>query len=179
MNKMNEIKRSFLYDILRYEMSTEIQIAVANEFLGKNGKCNIFPNTDDGLERMLCVTDKSEIVRAIYFGQYNWTDECVGFNGFGNIESFEGAWDAVDSYQFIDWLIGGEEDEFLGSAYMIMQEDEIADMLNKFVECFADELGYDQEQVESWVFAKDFTAKQLCREDWDDLVKDYLNYEQK
>lgn len=179
MNKMIEIKRSFLYDILRYEMSTEIQIAVANEFLGKIGKRNIFPNTDDGLERMLCVTDRSEIVRAIYFGQYNWTDECVGFNDFGNIESFDDAWDAVNICDFITWLIEGKEDEFLDSAYMIMQEDEIADMLNRFVECFADELEYDQEQVESWVFSKDFTAKQLCREDWNDLLKDYLNYEQK
>ena len=179
MDKMNEIKRNFLRDILCYEMSTEIQIAVANEFLGKNDEHNIFPNTEDGLERMLCVTDRSEVVRAIYFGHYNWVDDCVRFNDFGNIESFDDAWDAVELYQFIDWLIGGEEDEFLDSAYMIMQEDEIADMLNRFVECFADELGYDQDDVESWVFSKDFTAKQLCREDWNDLLKDYLNYEQK
>jgi hypothetical protein len=179
MNKMNEIKRNFLYEIIRYEMSTEIQIVVANEFLGKNGNRNIFPNTDDGLENLLCATDRSEIVRAIYFGEYKWTDKCVGFNDYGNIESFDDAWDAVDIYQFIDWLIDGEEDDFIGSTYMIMQEDEIADMLNRFVEYFADEFGYDYEQVESWVFSKDFTAKQLCREDWNDLHKDYLNYEQK
>lgn len=179
MNKMIEIKRSFLRDILRYEMSTEIQIAVANEFLGKKGKRSIFPNTEDGLEEMLCATDRSEIVRAFCFGRYNWDDECVRFTPFGNIESYDDVWDVVDGKEFIDWLIGGEEDEFLDSAYMIMQEDEIADMLNRFVECFADELEYDQEQVESWVFSKDFTAKQLCREDWNDLLKDYLNYEQK
>lgn len=179
MNKMIEIKRSFLRDILVYEMSTEIQIAVANEFLGKKGKRNIFPNTEDGLEEMLCVTDRSEIVRGIYFGQYNWTDECVRFNDFGNIESFGEAWEVVDVKEFVNWLIEGKKDEFLDSAYMIMQEDEIADILNRFVECFADELGYDQDVVESWVFSKDFTAKQLCREDWNDLLKDYLNYEQK
>ena len=179
MNKMNEIKRSFLRDILRYEMSTEIQIAVANEFLRKKGQRNIFPNTEDGLEEMLCATDKSEIVRAFCFGRYNWDADCVRLNVYSNIESFDDVWDVVDINQFIDWLIDGEKDEFLDSAYMIMQEDEIADMLNRFVECFADEFGYYQDDVESWVFSKDFTAKQLCREDWDDLLINYLNYEQK
>lgn len=179
MNKMIEIKRSFLYDILCYEMTTEIQIAVVNEFLGKNGQRNIFPNTDDGLESMLCTTNRSEIVRALYFGKYNWTDDCVGFNAYANIESFGDVWEAVGICEFINWLIEGKEDEFLGNAYMIMQADETADVLNRFVECFADELDYDQEKVESWVFSKDFTAKQLCREDWNDLVKDYLDYEQK
>ena len=179
MNEMNEIKRSFLYDILCYEMTTEIQIAVVNEFLEKNGQRNIFPNTDDGLESMLCTTNRSEIVRAIHFGQYNWYDDCVRFDAYANIESFDDAWCVVDIKKFIDWLIEGKEDEFLSNAYMIMQADETADVLNRFVECFADELDYDQEKVESWVLSKDFTVKQLCREDWDCLVKDYLNYGQK
>ena len=176
--EMNEIKKDFLNDILKYEMSDTIQCRMANEYINIHNGRTIFMNDDDGLEDMLCATDKSEIVRAICFGNYRFNDKFVRINDHCNIESLDDVWDCVSMENMIDWLINGDEDD-LADAYMILKEDDIADVLNYFVECFADNLDYEHEDVSNWVYEEDINVIQLCREDWDNLHEEFKMWKER
>lgn len=170
--ELNEIKKDFLYDILNYEMSNAIQCMMANEYLNFVGERKIYVNDEDGLEDMLEGFERAEIVRAMCFGNYNYNDAFVKINDHCDIESLDDVWDCVDIKKYIDWLINGDEDD-LTDAYMILKEDDIADALNFFVECFADNLDYEYDDVSKWVYEEDINVIQLCREDWDNLHENF------
>ena len=177
--ELNNIKRDFLKDILKYEMSNPIQCMMANEYIDvHNCGTNVFMNDEDGLESMLETTERSEIVRAICYGDYRYNDTFVKLNGYRNLESYDDVWDTVEIEHYIDWLINGNEDD-LADAYMILKEDDIADVLNYFVECFADNLDYEHDDVSKWVYEEDINVIQLCREDWDNLHENFKMWNSK
>lgn len=175
---MEKIKYDFLKDILSYSMSDSIQVMMANEYLGFKGERNIFINDEDGLEQMLCAIDRSEIVRAICFGNYRFNDKFVKFNDHCNIESLDDVWDCVSMEDMVDWLTNGDMDD-LADAYMILKEDDCADVLCNFEWCFADELDYEHDDVSDWVYENNIGVIDICREDWDNLHEDFKSWKER
>ena len=45
-------------------------------------------NNDDEFFDMFFEGNPMEVARAIYYGDYNYNDEYIKFNGYGNLESF-------------------------------------------------------------------------------------------
>lgn len=168
-----EVKKDFLKDILKYEMSSKIQCLMANEY----ADYTIYVNDEDGLEDMLSSTDKSEIVRAIFYGEYSYYDKFVRFSDYRNIESVEDVWDWIDIDKFVEWLINGEDAD-LKDAYMILKEDDVADVLCNFQWCFADVFDYEHDDVSEWVYDHNIGVVQICREDWNDLIDDFLSWKE-
>lgn len=174
---MNNIKKDFFKDILKYEMSTPIQVMMANEYLNFIGGRNIYINDENGLEDMFEITEKSEIVRALCYGDYRFSDKIVRINDHCNIESTDDVWDWVDVNKVVEWFFNGNEDE-LADAYMILKEDDVADVLCNFQWCFADELDYEHDDVSDWVYDRNISVIQLCREDWENLHDDFKNWKE-
>lgn len=106
---MEERKKDFLLYILEDALCDDTQFFIINEYLDNHSEDRIYMNDTDGLEDMLEYTEKSEIVRAISFGQYSWTDSYVKFNGYGNIKTFNELWgsDGVWIVDMIAWLTEG------------------------------------------------------------------------
>ena len=175
---MEKIKYDFLKDILSYSMSNAIQVMMANEYINThNDGQNIFMNDDDGLENMLETTEKSEIVRAICFGNYRFNDTFVRINDHRNIESLDDVWDCVSLENMVDWLINGDMDD-LADAYMILKEDDSVDVLCNFEWCFADELDYEHDNVSDWVYESNIGVIDICRKDWNDLHEDFKEWKE-
>ncbi len=175
---MNNIKKDFFKEILKYSMSDTIQVMMANEYLNFVGGRNIYINDEDGLEDMFEITEKSEIVRALYYGDYRFNDTFVRFNDHCNIESTDDVWDWVDVNKVIEWLFNGDGCNELADAYMILKEDDVADVLCNFQWCFADELDYEHDDVSDWVYYRNIGVIQLCREDWENLHDDFKNWKE-
>lgn len=175
---MNNIKKDFFKEILKYSMSDTIQVMMANEYLNFVGGRNIYINDEDGLEDMLEITEKSEIVRALYYGDYRSNDTFVRINDRCNIESTDDVWDWVDVNKVIEWLFNGDECDELADAYMILKEDDVADVLCNFQWCFADELDYEHDDVSDWMYYRNIGVIQLCREDWENLHDDFKNWKE-
>ena len=64
----------------------------------------------DGMEEILDGVDKWELIRMIQFGEFDFTKEFWGFNGYGNLVSYN-AWElpicAEDIADYILWKEDG------------------------------------------------------------------------
>ena len=46
-----------------------------------------------------------EAARAASFGDVNWLDDYITFNGYGNLKSLSNPIDAIDESALIEWLM--------------------------------------------------------------------------
>ena len=76
-------------------------------------------------------SSKEEVARAVYYGNYNYTDEYVKFNAYGNLET-------TDEFTIQDYLIDGVEeilDAFLEErSHIDITDDDFLEMVNKYLE---------------------------------------------
>lgn len=82
MKKENLIKE-YLLD------NEDVLISIVHELNGWNGCLDwldFWENDEDFFE--CCFENKIEVARAICYGDYNYNDDYVRFNGYGNLESF-------------------------------------------------------------------------------------------
>ena len=82
MKKENLIKEYLLNN-------EDVLIDMVHELNGWNGCLDwldFWVNDEDFFE--CCFENKIEVARAICYGDYNYTDDYVRFNGYGNLESF-------------------------------------------------------------------------------------------
>lgn len=63
----------------------------------------IWTNDDEFFE--IFFTKALDAVRAAYFGDYNFSDDWVTFNGYGNLESFNSPYDHIDDAAMINDII--------------------------------------------------------------------------
>ena len=62
-------------------------------------------NNDDDFFNAFFSNNPSEAVRSAYYGNYNYCDEYVRFNGYGNLESFN-KWQLEREYKnYIDDIV--------------------------------------------------------------------------
>lgn len=74
-----------------------------------------FPNDEDFFENNF--SDKMEVARAVSYGDYNYADEYVRLNGYGNLQSRE-------EYEYMEDL-NDNADEMLDNAYDLYQANKI------------------------------------------------------
>ena len=103
---MNETeKRKKLVDYIN-GMGIEEKIALHNAYCDAANCMDDCIYTMDEMEEILDGVDKWELVRMIQFGDFDCTKEFWGFNGYGNLVSYN-AWEvpvyAEDIADFILW----------------------------------------------------------------------------
>jgi len=107
-DKAETRSREDLAEGMLNDMDDEESIELWNEYCeeanDKNGR--IYPNDEDFFK--LFFTDVYEVVRAISFGDYTFTDDYVYFNGYGNLKTFNYYGDAdcpISERDLEQWLI--------------------------------------------------------------------------
>lgn len=81
-------------------------ITIYNEFLRENEYDSYFENDEDTL-LLLFGDNVLEGIRATHFGNYNYNDDYVKFNGYNNLDSYNASYivdEALKDKQFKLWL---------------------------------------------------------------------------
>lgn len=93
-----ETKLSLLVQHLATLTDSDL-VSIHNQYCQNNNYCDdeIYGNDEDFFETFF--STKLEAVRAVVYGEYNYTHDYVRFNWYGNVESFDtfGVSDMVDS----------------------------------------------------------------------------------
>ena len=118
---MNETeKRQKIVDYIN-GMETEEKIALHNAYCDAANCMDDCIYAMDELEEVLDCVDKWELVRMIQFGDFDFTKEFWGFNGYGNLVSYN-AWELpVYAEDIADYILS--EKDSLGN-------DEIQEILD-------------------------------------------------
>lgn len=100
-----------LKEALNNESDEEV-IDKWNEYCNDNSSDDhIYENTDDQLEELF--SKVGECVRAIFYGDYDYSHKYIQFNGYANLESFDDVLDKIDIDELIDHLIENEDFDIL------------------------------------------------------------------
>lgn len=88
-------------------LNVSTQIALHNEYCQENGYSDdeIF-DFDDEFFNMFFEGKPMEAARATQFGDVNWSDDYIHFNGYGNLESISehNILDYIDAENLVIWL---------------------------------------------------------------------------
>jgi len=100
--------REDLAEEMLADMNDEESIEIWNEYCNDSNDRNgrIYPNYEDFFE--LFFSDTYEAVRAISYGDYNFSDNYVYFDGLGNLQTFNYYGDKncpVCQGDLVQWLI--------------------------------------------------------------------------
>jgi hypothetical protein len=93
-------------------LSNDELIYLHNTYCQNAGSCDdeIYNNDEDFFETYF--GNAMEAVRAVAFGDYNYSHDYIIFNGYGNLETFNGgsAEDHIDKDCIIDAILESPED---------------------------------------------------------------------
>ena len=119
---MNEMeKKQKLIDYIN-SMSVEEKIALHNAYCDAANCMDDCIYTMDELEEVLDGVDKWELVRMVQFGDFDCTKDFWGFNGYGNLVSYN-AWELpIYAEDIADYILS--EADSLGN-------DEIKEILDE------------------------------------------------
>lgn len=120
-NKMNETeKKQKLVDYIN-GMDVEDKIALHNTYCDAANCMDDCIYSMDELEEVLDGVDKWELVRMIRFGNFDFMKEFWGFNGYGNLVSYN-AWELpIYASDIADYILSAEDS---------LGDDEIQDILD-------------------------------------------------
>ena len=129
---MNETeKRQKIVDYIN-DMGVEEKLALHNTYCDAANYMDNCIYTMDELEEILDGVDKWELVRMVQFGDFDCTKEFWGFNGYGNLVSYD-AWELPIYAEDIADFILSEEDS-LGNdeiQEILDEEDELHELAAK------------------------------------------------
>ena len=105
MNK-SDFEEVYKYIEIDYEnLSDNEKVSLWNEYCSEESiDGEIFVNDEEFFE-MFFVNDVIKAVQATQYGKYNYSDEYVVFNGYGNLDSFNNPMHQIDETELIKWLI--------------------------------------------------------------------------
>lgn len=86
---------------------------------------------DEYFFEMFFPNNSFEAIRAAYYGDYNFNDDYVRFNGYGNLESFN-EWDLMKEYK-------DNIDDVVEKLIEHHEEVDITEELSKLIEKYVDE----------------------------------------
>jgi hypothetical protein len=101
-------EKIFKYIEIGFEdLSDGEKIGLWNEYCSENCSDDEIFNWDDDFFDMFFEGKPQEAARAASFGQLNWSDEYIKFNGYGNLESMSEyeAVNSIDETVLIEWLL--------------------------------------------------------------------------
>lgn len=141
-------------------IETKTLISIWNEYCSEENMDDyIYNNDEDFFNEMFEKAD--DAVRAVCYGNYEYTDEYVIFNAYGNLVSF----DIYDAENHIDF--GTLADYIMENDCREIQEVWLEDISANFVEYFNEkfeDLKIDDEY--------DLSSWNLLTEDWDNIVEE-------
>lgn len=143
-------------------VETKTLISIWNEYCSeKNMDDYIYSNDEYFFNEMFEKAD--DAVRAVCFGSYEYTDEYVIFNAYGNLVSF----DIYDAEQHIDF--DTLADYIMENDCREIQEVWLEDVSANFVEYFNEK--FEDIEIDDYY---DLSSYNLLTEDWDDIAEDIL-----
>jgi hypothetical protein len=129
----------------------------------------IYPNDDDFLETMFG-SDVSAVAKAITYGDYKYNDKYVKFNGYGNLQSYNGLQAALEDNFDYDDLI-----DFIA-------EDKNIDFNDLYIEYIENTLDEAQDFMSSEEFSealKEYTSEEMIKkypEVCDNIDRNYSDF---
>ena len=122
---MNEMeKRKKLVDYIN-GMGVEEKIALHNSYCDAANCMDDCIYAMDELEEVLDSVDKWELVRMIRFGDFDFMKEFWGFNGYGNLDSYDALELPIFAEDIADYILS--EEDSLGNdeiQYILDEEEE-------------------------------------------------------
>lgn len=146
-----EFKNDMENEILE-DLDDEEKLDYYNRYCEYNNDSDsiIYPNDDDFLETMFG-DNVSDLARAITYGDYNYTDKYVKFNGYGNLQTYYDSYDAL-------------KDNFVDSEMIdFIMEDKDIDLESSYDEYICDTL--------------DEAKESMTPEEFSDILKEYTTEE--
>ena len=106
---MNEddFEQVYKYIEIDYDnLSDDEKVSLWNEMCSDENRSDdeIFVNDEEFFE-MFFANDVIKAVQATQYGKYNYSDDYVQFNGYGNLDSFNNPMDVIDEQELINWLM--------------------------------------------------------------------------
>lgn len=95
-------------------------VDACNSWNGSLDHLRVYDNDEDFFS--MYSDNVMEVVRAISYGNYNYNDDYVRLNGYGNLES-------IDSYDY-DKLLEESKEEIIDAAIDNLDESEVMDILD-------------------------------------------------
>ena len=125
-NLLNEIKGLLLNDLSTLE-------EVVRELNSWNACLDYLDvyNNDDEFFDMFFEGKPAEVARAIYYGDFNYNDEYIKFNGYGNLETFS----KYDYEELLEENIEEITENLIEYAeYISIGNEELDDLLSQYFE---------------------------------------------
>jgi hypothetical protein len=174
---MREFRVEFLKECIT-RMSDGTMLAIVNEFNDAVGNNRIYLNDEDGIEELCSGLTYDEVIRAVSYGEYSYTDKFIWFNDYRNICSSDDIL-GVSFCEIAEWMIDNWSGE-ASHAWVIFNassgvengeiyDDLIDELKFRFNEKDMDSLA-EWVEVES-VMLTDFSY--WVRKSWDDLKEEY------
>lgn len=181
---MREFRVEFLKECIT-RMSDGTMLAIINEYCDSTGNRNIFLNDEDGIESLCSGMTYDEVLRAVSYGEYSYTDKFIWLNNYNNICSSDDIV-GVSFCEIAEWMIDNWNGE-ASHAWIIFNassEVETGDIYDDLV----DELNFrfndkDMDSLGEWVEEESVMLTDFSywvRESWEDLKEEYsMWFEQK
>ena len=99
-----------------------VMVQEVNSWNNELESLSVWENDDEFFDTFFISRNPMEVARAIYFGDYNYNDEYVTFNGYGNLVSYS-------SYQ-VEELLKDHKEEIIESYNELVEDGSIEDYLN-------------------------------------------------
>jgi len=107
------VKELYKDEVLRTEIENNVEkyIYAYNEFLFES---NYYDDTlYQSLNELMAGASPEEVARAVFYGDYNYTDPYIRFDGYGNIKSlqeYEVKNEMLENDEFLNYLIENDVD---------------------------------------------------------------------
>jgi len=101
-----ELEKIFKYIELDYENKDDSEkISLWNEYCSEQRNEDEIYDFDDEFFELFFSNKPMEAARAASFGEVNWSDDYISFDGYGNLKSLSNPINAIDENSLIEWLI--------------------------------------------------------------------------
>ena len=125
-NLLNEIKGLLLNDL----STLEEVVRELNSWNACLDYLDVYSNDEEFFE-MFFEGNPMEVARAIYYGDYNYNDEYIKFNGYGNLESFS----EYDYKELLEENIEEITENLIEYAeYISIDSEELENLLSQYFE---------------------------------------------
>jgi len=101
-----DFEKIFKYIELDFEnLSDGEKLGLWNEYCSEERSDDEIWDNDEEFFNIFFGGKVLEAVRAVSYGEYNYCDDYVRFNGYGNLESFNNVMDHIDESELLNWMM--------------------------------------------------------------------------
>ena len=122
-------KKDLLVEFLQ-SLDSEKLFYIHNEVIQENGFYDdeLFYNDEDFFNTYF-ENKVMEAVRSCHYGDYNYNDEYIKFDGYGNLETFSG-------YEIHDYILFDEIADYMidNEDYSVLENNDLLDDFNDFLQ---------------------------------------------